>query len=81
VLTLPPWDGPGPSERADEPHGQHRVWETRSAGRVLEPDAAASTADDGVAYFLTTAILRFALEMAIGVRKVSCCFGLTLCRM
>ncbi len=20
---MPPWDGPGPSERADEPHGQH----------------------------------------------------------
>jgi len=24
VITMPPWVGPGPSERADEPNGQHR---------------------------------------------------------
>jgi len=23
VITLPPWDGTGPSARADEPNGQH----------------------------------------------------------
>jgi len=30
---MPPWDGTGPSERADEPNGQHRA-AARARGRT-----------------------------------------------